>query len=182
MPDRDAASNLPLNLHHADVTFESVALDEFYVEWITLSVCTPGQAILYFHGDFYIQGSLETDRPLAAMLAQLASRKVLQVAYRVAPEHPFPAAIYDGLAAYQCLIEQGYVSSQIALAGLGAGGGIVPALLQFLRDQGHPLPPVAASFSLWVDLTSEGINAKRVCRDDIVLSAELLQIAARYYM
>ncbi|WP_166268130.1 alpha/beta hydrolase [Marinobacter caseinilyticus] len=117
--------------------------------------CNPvtKSAVLYLHGGAYIIGSSKTHRGIAGHLA-MASRSTLVVPdYRLAPEHPFPAALEDATACYQALLEEGYLPTQIALAGDSAGGGLVLALAMRLRDAGLPLPGSLTVFSPWTDLT-----------------------------
>ncbi len=171
-----------LQVQPQDVAIEALAIHGLPAEWLIPAVPIPEQVILYFHGGTYINGSLKTDRVFASMLARTTRTKVLQVAYRLAPEYPFPTAVHDGLAAYQWLLAQGYASNQIALAGSAAGGGITLAVLLLARDQGYPLPVVAACLSPWLDLTLDGLHAKQHCTTDIVLNTEVLAYAARCYI
>ena len=95
----DAFSELATQPH--DVTIEPCTINGLPAEWIFPAISIPERVILYFHGGTYIHGSLKTDRVLASILARVTQTKVLQVGYRIALEHPFPTAIYDGLEAYQ---------------------------------------------------------------------------------
>jgi len=113
--------------------------------------------VLYFHGGFYMIGRPESD---AAMMAALASRSGAQVflpRYRLAPEHPFPAAFEDALAAFNGLLALGYAPGQIILAGASAGGGLSLALLAHLLKAGQQ-PAGAFAFSPWTDLTYSGAS------------------------
>src|SRR5579884_2793301 len=95
----DTVSTLPTQPN--DVTIEALEINELHAEWLLPTLPLPEQIILYFHSGTYIDGSLQTDRALASLLARITRTKVLQIAYRLAPEYPFPTAIYDGLAAYR---------------------------------------------------------------------------------
>lgn len=164
-----------------DVTIIPFVINGLPAEWIIPSTPIHERTILYFHSGTYIDGSLKTDRPRASILAGITHAKILQFAYHIAPEHPFPAAIYDGLAAYCWLLAQGHKPQQIALVGSAAGGGIMLEVLLRLRDQGFPLPAVAIGLSPWLNLTTEGFIAKKSILTDIVLSATLLEYATNHY-
>jgi len=176
----DALSELHPQQH--DVTVEAFDLQGLSAEWLIPSAPLPDRVILYFHSGTYINGSLATDRMPASILAHVTSTKVLQIGYRLAPEHPFPAAVYDGLSAYHWLLAHRYGADTIGLVGSAAGGGIMLAVLLLARDQGSPLPIVAAGISPWLDLTPEGLRAKRQVTTDIVLNASLLEYAAKNYV
>ena len=164
-----------------DVTIEALTIDGLVAEWIIPANPVPEQVILYFHSGSYINGSLMTDRALVSMLACLTHTKILQVAYRIAPEHPFPAAICDGLATYRWLLTNGHAPHTIALVGVAAGAGIVLSMLPLLREQGEALPVVAALLSPLIDMTPASIMAKRHITTDIVFSSAMLDFAATMY-
>jgi acetyl esterase/lipase len=112
--------------------------------------------ILYFHGGVYVIGSAATSVPLVAELARRTGARVITLDYRLAPEHPYPAAVGDARDAYQGLLEQGIDPGQIALAGESSGGGLAVATLLALRDAGTPLPSCAFLMSPYADLTLSG--------------------------
>lgn len=107
-------------------------------------------------------GSLESHRDLCERLSQAAGARVLQIDYRLAPEHPFPAALEDAITAYRWLLAQGFSGDQIAIAGDSAGGGLSLATLVALKQAGDPLPACAALMSPWADLecTSDSMISK----------------------
>src|SRR5262247_3007190 len=113
-------------------------------------------AVLYLHGGGYVIGSPRSHRHLAAAIARAAGVQALLLDYRLAPEHPFPAALEDAVAAYQWLLAQGIESKRIVVAGDSAGGGLTLATLLVLRDRGLPRPAAAVCISPWVDLTNSG--------------------------
>jgi acetyl esterase/lipase len=121
-------------------------------EWIEPHDAVPG-AIFYIHGGGYVACSARTHRPLTSALARLTRRPVLSVDYRLAPENRFPAAFDDTLAAYLWMIDQiGGDTSELAVGGDSAGGGLALALLVAARDQSIPLPACAFLFSPWTDM------------------------------
>lgn len=124
-------------------------------EWITPEQSAEG-VILYFHGGGYAGGSAARNRPITAALARLTRRRVFSLDYRLAPEHRFPAALDDAVAAYRWLLEQHVVPHTVALGGDSAGGGLALATLLRARDDGLPRPACAVCFSPWTDLTGTG--------------------------
>jgi acetyl esterase/lipase len=124
-------------------------------EWVRAERDDQG-VILYLHGGGYVACSAATHRPITAALAQLARRRVFSLDYRLAPEHPFPAALDDAVAAYRWLLGQGIDAGAVALAGDSAGGGLVLATLVRARDEALPLPAAAVCFSPWTDLAGTG--------------------------
>ena len=112
--------------------------------------------LLYFHGGAYIFGSTRTHAELIARLALATPARTLAPEYRLAPEHPFPAAIEDAVSVYRTLLASGADPKRIVVAGDSAGGGLTLALLQKLREAGDPLPAGAALLCPWVDLTAKG--------------------------
>jgi acetyl esterase/lipase len=110
---------------------------------VTVDGVEPRQVILYFHGGVYVFGDAFQAAGLAAQIAQRTRAKVISVDYRLAPEHPYPAAVDDALAAYAALLQAGTDPADIALAGESAGGGLAIATLVSARDRGLPQPAAA---------------------------------------
>jgi acetyl esterase/lipase len=137
--------------------------------------------LLYLHGGGYVIGSPETHAGLVGELARRAGLRTTSVDYRLAPEHPFPAAVEDGLAAYRELLAAGIDPHELVVAGDSAGGGLILATLLAARDAGLPLPAAAAVFSPWVDLTVSGasIRTKRDA-DPIFTEADIRAYADHY--
>jgi acetyl esterase/lipase len=119
--------------------------------------------ILYFHGGVYVIGTATASVPLVGDLVRRAGAKAITLDYRLAPEHPYPAAVEDARAAYEGLLAQGIAPDQIALAGESAGGGLAVAALLALREAGMPLPCCGYLMSPYVDLTlsGESLDEKR---------------------
>jgi acetyl esterase/lipase len=125
-------------------------------EWLEVDETEPG-VILYFHGGGYVSCSAATHRPITAALSRLSRRRVFSLNYRLAPEHRYPAALCDAVAAYRWLLEEeGVPAKLISLAGDSAGGGLVLGALLRLRDEGLQLPSCAVCFSPWTDLAGKG--------------------------
>ncbi|MFJ9376566.1 alpha/beta hydrolase [Streptomyces sp. NPDC101455] len=134
----------------------------------------PGTSSSYFHGGVYVLGDAASAAGLASQVGRRTSAKVYSVDYRLAPEHPYPAAVDDALAAYEALLKDGIVPSDIVLAGESAGGGLVIAALVNARDRGLPLPAAAYVMSPYADLTLAGASIDTKHEADPLLSRELL--------
>ncbi|HET9173008.1 MAG TPA: alpha/beta hydrolase [Actinospica sp.] len=142
----------------------------------------PSAVILYLHGGAYALGSAPDSVGLASDLVRRARARAISVDYRLAPEHPFPAALDDAVAAYRALLGQGVPASRIAFVGESAGGGLVAATLVALKDAGLPQPACAAVFSPWADLTVSGASATTKAELDPALTPQALRIRARDYL
>jgi monoterpene epsilon-lactone hydrolase len=138
--------------------------------------------ILYFHGGVYVIGSAATSVPLVAELARRTGARVITLDYRLAPEHPYPAAVGDARDAYQGLLEQGIDPGQIALAGESSGGGLAVATLLALRDAGTPLPSCAFLMSPYADLTLSGDSIADRAEVDRTLTPEGLRLRIPDYV
>jgi len=165
----------------ADVKCEPITAAGMKAEWVTAPGAATDHALLYLHGGGYAIGSINTHRALAASISRAAKARVLVIDYRLAPEHPHPAAVEDATAAYRWLVKQGLSPKRVAVAGDSAGGGLTLATLLALRDAGDALPACGVCLSPWVDL--EGIGESMTSRADVdpmVQKEGLLQFAALY--
>lgn len=163
-----------------DVQFEPLQFQLVPILKCSLPSLQSKGAILFFHGGGYNAGSNASHRDLMGRLSRASERPVFGVDYRLAPEHPYPAALEDAEIAYSSLLEEGYSPSQIAFAGSSAGGGLLLALLLHLRQQQHPLPACALCMSPWVDLTQSGRSIRSNDGRDLVRVARLESAAAMY--
>jgi monoterpene epsilon-lactone hydrolase len=137
--------------------------------------------VLYLHGGGYAIGSIETHRRLAYDLSAASGARVLLIDYRLAPEHPFPAAVEDAAAAWRWLLQQRLATSRLAIAGDSAGGGLTIATLVNLRDRKLGLPACAVAISPWVDLEGAGNSiTARAAQDPMVQKDGLLWMAGLY--
>ena len=169
---REAVSAQPLP---ADVTVTAAALDGVPTAEITVDEIEPRHVVLYFHGGVYVIGDAFLAADLASQVGRRTQAKVISVDYRLAPEHPYPAAVDDALAAYEALLRNGVAPSDIAFAGESAGGGLAIATLVNARDHGLPLPAAAFVMSPYVDLTLAGASIETKRDVDPLFTRELLQ-------
>jgi epsilon-lactone hydrolase len=142
---------------------------------ITIDGTGPRHVVLYFHGGVYAIGDAFQAAGLAAQIARRTDATVISVDYRLAPEHPYPAAVDDALAACEALLHNGTAPAHIAFAGESAGGGLAVATLVNARDHGLPLPAAAYVMSPYADLTLAGTTIDTTSKADPLLSRELLQ-------
>jgi acetyl esterase/lipase len=162
-------------------TVEPVDAGGAAAEWVRAPGLEPGRAIVWFHGGGYVIGSPASHRPFASRLSAATAAPVLVVDYARAPEHPYPAALDDAMAAYRWVLADGLDAGHVALGGDSAGGGLALATAIALRDAGDPQPAAIALSSPWLDLTLAGDSMAANRDDDIILSAELLDHWAGLY-
>src|SRR6516165_4391153 len=148
-----------------DVTLEPVNLDGVPGEWSLVRSSDASRVLLYFHGGGYCSGSIASRRRLVTEAGRAGGLRTLAVGYRLAPEHPFPAALDDAMTAWHYLRAQGIAAAHIAIGGDSAGGGLTLALIEALRDAREELPGCAWLVSPWTDLTMSG--ATLVTKDNV---------------
>ena len=169
---RELTSAQPLP---ADVTVTAAALGGVPTAEVTVDGVEPRHVVLYFHGGVYVLGDASQAAGLAAQIGRRTQAKVISVDYRLAPEHPYPAAVDDALAAYEALLQGGTAPADIAFAGESACGGLAIATLVNARDHGLPLPAAAFVMSPYADLTLAGTTLETKRNADPLLSREALQ-------
>lgn len=166
----------------ADVICEKVNAGGVPAEWISAPGATADRVILYLHGGGYVVGSINTHRAMVSRIARASDARALAIDYRLAPEHPFPAAVDDALASYRWLLAQGYKPGRIVVAGDSAGGGLAVAALLAIREAKLPMPAAAVPISPWADLEGTGDSIRtRAARDVMVTQENLAQSAKQYY-
>jgi acetyl esterase/lipase len=165
-----------------DAVFEPAQIGPIKGEWVRTAASAPGRLILYFHGGGYVAGSPETHRPLVARLCQASEASAFSLAYRLAPEFGFPAAVRDGIDAYRHLIAKGIGAKSIVLAGDGSGGGLAFAVLLAIRNAGMEMPAACVAMSPWADLSLSGWSVLQNAKADTALNWELLFVSARHYL
>jgi monoterpene epsilon-lactone hydrolase len=159
----------------AEVNVTAAELGGVPTAEITVDGVESRHIVLYFHGGVYVIGDAFLAAELASQVARRAEAKAISVDYRLAPEHPYPAAVDDALAAYQALLDSGIAPSDIVFAGESAGGGLVIATLVNAGACGLPMPAAAFVMSPYVDLTLAGTTIETRRELDPLLSRELLR-------
>jgi acetyl esterase/lipase len=165
---------------------DGVEVTELEIAGMPAARLTPRDApedrvVLYLHGGGYVIGSRVSHAPLVSNLAKASGITALLPEYRLAPEHPYPAAVEDAEVAYAWVLDQGYQPEDVAIAGESAGGGLVAALLLRLRDAGRPLPSSATLISPWCDLTGLG-EVSDVALDVDFLRPEQIEMFTSSYV
>jgi epsilon-lactone hydrolase len=158
-----------------DVTVTAAALGGVPTAEITVDGVEPRHVVLYFHGGVYVMGDAFQAADLASQVGRRTRAKAISVDYRLAPEHPYPAAVDDAFAAYEALLQGGTAPEDIVFAGESAGGGLAIATLVNVRDRGLPLPAAALAMSPYADLTLAGTTLETKGKADPLLSREALQ-------
>jgi epsilon-lactone hydrolase len=149
---------------------------------IAMSEWRGDRHLLFLHGGGYVAGSFTLYRHVTWRLAAAAAARVLAVDYRLAPEHPFPAAVDDAVSAYRWLLAQGAAPNRIAVLGDSAGGGLSFAMLLKCRDGGLPLPAAGVALSPWTDLALTGRSLQQNARSDPMLDPKGAARIARVYL
>jgi epsilon-lactone hydrolase len=152
------------------------------VLYVDIPGTTTDGLILYFHGGFFAIGSAAASVGLAADLARKARMRVVTVDYRLAPEHPYPAAVHDALAAYRGLLESGQDVTRVALAGESAGANLAVVTLAAIRRAGLPRPASGVLMSPLADLAATGQSMTRNADADPVITADAVRVRARDYL
>jgi monoterpene epsilon-lactone hydrolase len=164
-----------------DVTVEAVDLGAIPGEWSSVPGSEAAQVLLFFHGGGYCSGSILSHRRMVTEAGRKAGRRTLAVGYRLAPEHPFPAALEDAVKAWRFLREQDISARDIAVGGDSAGGGLTLALLMHLRDAGMELPACGWLVSPWTDLTLSGSTlATKEAVDPLIHEGYLRELREAY--
>nr|ADM67446.1 esterase MY09-2 [uncultured bacterium] len=164
-----------------DVKCEPVDAAGVPAQWISAPDADPERVIYYLHGGGYVIGSVSTHRDIISRIARASGARALAIDYRLAPEHPFPAAVEDSTAAYRWLLSTGADPARTVIAGDSAGGGLTVATLIALRDAGDPLPAAAVCLSPWIDMEALGESmTTKADADPTVERQGLLQMAKAY--
>jgi len=165
-----------------DVTVDKTSVGRIPGEWVAAPSAVGNRVFLYLHGGAYYMGSCASHRDLAARLSRATASRVLVIEYRLAPEHLFPAAVEDAVAAYRALLDSGVNADRIVIGGDSAGGGLTMATLLTLRDEGDPLPAAAVLLSPWTDLEGTGDSMETRAAFDPWLDPTGIRAAAKIYI
>ena len=150
--------------------------------WIDTQGVDPSKVLLYFHGGAYILGTAGHVAAMVGHVAQAAGCRALSVDYRLAPEHPFPAAVDDAIAAYRWLLDHDYQPADIIVSGDSAGGGLTLALLASLATAGLPQPAGAVLISPWADLSCSADSWTTNAATDMLLDQQRLAKIGLLYL
>jgi acetyl esterase/lipase len=164
------------------VSYQPVDAGGVSAEWLSGPHTDEKRVALYLHGGCYATGSVETHRDLMTRLTVAASMRVLGLDYRLAPMHPFPAAVEDAAAAYRWLLRIGIEPGRIAIAGDSAGAGLALAATITVRDEGLPVPAAIVCLSPWVDLAVTGASMESKAGEDPIVSREMLLGWGKLYL
>jgi acetyl esterase/lipase len=164
-----------------DIALEPVDVDGIASEWSIAPGSDPSRVLLFLHGGGYCSGSLVSHRRLVTEAGRAAKMRMLAIGFRLAPEHPFPAALDDAWTAWRWLVRQGVAAQHVAVGGDSAGGGLTLALIGRLREAGEALPACAWLISPWTDLTLSGATlVTKDAVDPIIHKPYLAELADAY--
>ncbi|AKL95142.1 esterase/lipase [Clostridium aceticum] len=164
------------------ITYRQSEFKDFYSEWVELKGTPRDKVLLYFHGGGFVMGNAKSHRNIVGNIVKHLGVNALVFDYRLAPENPAPAAVYDSVVIYKWLLEEGYKAENIAFAGDSAGGGIQFATMIKCKDDGIPLPAVCAAFSPCTDMTLSGESHKSRVKADPCTPKGANQTYLGYYI
>lgn len=165
-----------------DAQIEDIDVDGVPCQWVTASAARAACVIVYLHGGGFQVGSLFSHRELMARLSAAAGVRVLGVGYRLAPEHPYPAALEDALAVMAWLRDQGIHAHEVALAGDSAGGGLALSVMLALQLSGQAPPAAGLLMSAWTDLSATGDSYETRAALDPIHQRPMILAMARSYL
>jgi acetyl esterase/lipase len=165
-----------------DVTTERVGAGGVAAEWVAAPGAAADKAVIHLHGGGYLIGSNRTHRVFLSHLSRATGARALGLDYRLAPEFPFPAAVWDTVAAYRWLLANGMDPKKIMFSGDSAGGGLLVSAMIVLRYDGDPLPAGGIGISPWTDLANTGKSLETNVDVDPIISKEMLDQMAEGYM
>jgi monoterpene epsilon-lactone hydrolase len=163
-------------------TIESLDLSGVPAERITHPAAVPGKTLLYLHGGGHVMGSLKTHRHFVSRLAVAARATAFHIDYRLAPEHPYPAALDDAMKAYRRILADGIAPQNLVVGGESAGGNLAAALLLKAREEGLRHPGGLYLLSPWLDMTTTGESYDKVGERDIIITREGIELVAAAYL
>ena len=174
----NAGSSIPLP---KNIKYKSVVAGNVNAEWITCGEVNENRIFMFMHGGGYYRGSIAATRATVARISAEAKIKCLSIDYRLAPEHPFPAAINDTYSAYEWLVNEGINPEHIVVSGQSAGGGLCLALLLKIKDKNFSQPKGAVALSPWTDLYQTGKTMVTNEKIDPIISKKYLDRFAKLY-
>lgn len=178
---RSAQNAKNMNRIPKNVAFERTDIDGLAAAWFRPAQADPQKVMLYLHGGGYVVGSIDGYRMMCGQMADRLKLPLLVPEYRLAPEHPFPAAVEDAQKVYRWLLEQGHSAENIILSGDSAGGGLALATALSLRESGLPLPGAIVCISPWADLACESQSHTLKAKAESMLNTETLKMWGMKY-
>ncbi len=179
---QDRLGKLAAGAKHGDVRITDVEMPGFSAARIApVGAPADPRCILYLHGGAYVMGGIEYAKGFGSILARDTSLRVFCAAYRLAPEHPYPAAVEDALCAFDHLIGEGFAPGDIILAGESAGGGLLFCLMHMLNRLGREMPGGAIAISPWTDLTCAGATYRENADTDPTIDRDMLLFHGELY-
>lgn len=164
-----------------NVTVESLSFGNVPAEKITPANATPGKVLLYLHGGGHVFGSIKSHRHFVSRLAVATKATAWHIDYRLAPEHPYPAAIEDALTAYRAILDSGIAPADLVVGGESAGGNLAAALLLKLKQENLPQPAGLYLLSPWLDMTTTAESYDKVgARDPMITREGIVGVALAY--
>jgi len=164
-----------------NVTVESLSFGSVPAEKITPTNVTPGKVLLYLHGGGHVFGSIKSHRHFVSRLAVATKATAWHIDYRLAPEHPYPAAIEDALTAYRAILDSGIAPADLVVGGESAGGNLAAALLLKLKQENLPQPAGLYLLSPWLDMTTTAESYDKVgARDPMITREGIVGVALAY--
>ena len=164
-----------------NVKFETEMVEHMDALWIKPDNIDNDSVILYLHGGGYGMGSIKSHKKLAARIARSARTQCLIIEYRLAPEHPFPAALDDAITSYRWLMNKGFKPEKIAIGGDSAGGGLTIAALVKAKQDGLPQPLAAFCMSPWLDMEAASPEIESYQKNDPFIDAKSIKIWGKRY-
>ncbi len=177
---QDAFGELGARVLHNRVNYVPELFDTFEADWAHPVEPAKPEPVLYLHGGSYTAGSLHYAKGFGGVIADACGRSTLCIGYRLAPEHPFPAALDDALSAYKCVLAR-YPNQPVAIVGESAGGGLTLALTLKIRELGLPMPYCLVTLSPWVDLSCTAESFISRAEIDPCLDRDALLKSAQFY-
>jgi len=165
-----------------DIAFKAARIGGVETEWSAAPGSDGTRVLVFFHGGGYCSGSIRSHRSMASEAGRAAGIRALAVGYRLAPEHPYPAALQDAMAVYDALLADGVPARHVAVGGDSAGGNLALALILRLREAGKPLPACGWLVSPWTDLAMTGATLASKASVDPIISKPYLQELADAYL
>ena len=183
LPEMRAGMEATARPADSDIIVEETTAGGVPAKYFTAPGADTSRVLLYFHGGGYVIGSTVSHAWLLGALSRATDTQVLALDYRLAPEHPFPAAVEDAVAAYQSLLDSGYAARDIAIGGDSAGGGLTAAALVSIRERGLAMPAAGVLLSPWTDLAGTGASiTERASRDPLISDVSMINMMADHYV